>query len=283
MTKLRAVLLGSTAAAALLLGGCKKEAPSPVPVPNPTPAPRVHGAQPVAPPAGEAAAGETAAAKGPDALPQRPQGPTGTVAGTLTFEGTPPKAPPAPAPTDPACRGASTDEASVAVHEGKLANVLVRISDASVRAAGPHRPVVVHQQGCQYTPRVQGAVLGQQLAIQNGDPTLHNVHTYEDHRSLFNNAQPPGAPPILKPLPQKEGVVRVKCDVHPWMAAFVVVGHNPYFAVSDDAGHFEIPDVPPGSYTLEAWHETLGTQTVKVEVQAGQTAQVHFRFAAKQE
>jgi plastocyanin len=278
MTKRRAVLWGATAAALIFASGCKKEAPPPAP----SPAPKVHGAKPLAAAEGSAAAqaveGE---AKGAAALPPVPEGPKGTLAGTVTFEGTPPKAPPAPEMTDPACRGASTDDASVAVHDGKLANVLVRITDASVKAAGPERPVVVHQKGCQYTPRVQGAVLGQRLAIQNGDPTLHNVHSYEDHRSLFNNAQPPGAPPIVKPLPQTEGVVRVKCDVHPWMAAFVVVGHNPYFAVTDDAGHFEIQGVPPGRYTVEAWQETLGTRTAQVEVKAGQTAQVAFRYGGK--
>jgi len=266
MTTLRGGLLFSALAGGLILAGCKQEAPAKV-----QPAASVHTAQPVQAPPGSVA--QTA-----PALPAAPLGPTGTISGVVSFEGTPPAPPPAPASTDPACEGASRDETSVAVRDGKLANVLVRISDAAVKAAGPGTPVVVRQKGCQYTPRVQGAVLGQALSIQNQDPTLHNVHSYEDHRSLFNNAQPPGAPAIVKPLPSTEGVVRVKCDVHPWMAAFVVVGHNPYFAVSDDAGHFEIPNVPPGKYTLEAWQESLGTKTATVEVKAGQTAQASFQF-----
>lgn len=266
MTRLRTGLwLATLAMVSGGVAGCQKEAPA-------KPAPQVHAAQAVQPPGGPAPAAK-------DALSAAPTGPKGAIDGVVTFEGTPPAPAAASAMTDPACQGAAP-EAAVTIQDGKLANVLVRISDASLKVAGPAAPVVVHQKGCQYTPRVQGAVLGQKLAIQNQDPTLHNVHTYEDRKSLFNNAQPPGAPPILKPLPDREGVVQVKCDVHPWMAAFVVVGHNPYFAVTDAAGHFHIPDVPPGHYTLEAWQEALGTKTATVEVKADQTAQAAFQFAA---
>lgn len=265
MAKLRTVLW---IAAALSAAGCKQEK-------APPPPPSVHGAQAVgtqqkvtAPPASTA-------------LPPAPQGPTGTIEGVVLFQGPVPKLPPLPAPTEPVCQGMSRQNPTVRVHDGKLADVLVRITTPSLRVAGPSAPVVVNQKDCTYTPRVQGAVLGQKLEIRNEDPTLHNVHTYEGTHSLFNNAQPAGAPPILKPLPQDEGVVKVKCDVHEWMLAYVVVGHNPYFAVSDETGRFKIDHVPVGKYELQAWQERYGTRLATVEVKPNQTAQVRFSFTEK--
>lgn len=272
MAKLRTLLWS---AAALGILACKQEAPAPTPIPSPHPAPAVHGAQSVG------SSQPVTSAPAASGLPAAPSGPTGTIAGVIQFQGPVPKLPPLPAPTEPACEGVSGEDRSVEVHDGKLANVLVRITDPSLKVAGPSTPVVVDQKHCTYTPRVQGAVLGQKLEIRNEDPTLHNVHTYEDHRSLFNNAQPPGAPAIVKPLPNDEGVVRVKCDVHEWMLSYVVVGHNPYFSVSDAQGRFEIDHVPPGKYTLQAWQERYGTRVVPVEVKPNQTSQVRFSFAEK--
>jgi len=145
----------------------------------------------------------------------------------------------------------------------------------------PTSDVMVDQKDCMYRPRVQGAVEGQKIMVRNDDGTLHNVHTYDGTKTLFNQAQPPKSPAIEKPIPKTANVVKLKCDVHPWMIGYVIVSKSPYFAVSHDTGQFEIKDVPAGTYTVEAWHEKLGTKTEQVTVTDGQTSDVKFSFAMK--
>ena len=252
-------LLAALGALALVAAGCKKES-------EPAPQAKTEApAQKTAP----AAATATAAA---------PSGPTGTIEGVVVFQGTPPKGEPVMANTDPACTNVPKTDQSVVVHDGKLANVLVHVTDPGLKVAAPTQPVVVDQKGCWYQPHVQGAVAGQPLEVRNGDQTLHNVHAYEGMRALFNNAQPPGTPAINRPLPTQQGVVKLKCDVHPWMQAFVVVGNNPYFATTSPIGQFRIANVPAGHHTLEAWQEKLGVRTVDVEVKPNQITHVSFAY-----
>ena len=107
---------------------------------------------------------------------------------------------------------------------------------------------------------------------------MHNVHTYEGARTLFNVAQVPGTPNIEKTFSQNGTMLKFKCDIHPWMTGYVWVQNNRYFAVTDKDGAFEIKDVPVGSYEIEAWHERFGTKTGKVTVQKGKPAEVKFEF-----
>jgi hypothetical protein len=133
-----------------------------------------------------------------------------------------------------------------------------------------------------YRPRVQGVVDGQKLEIRNGDPVLHNVHTYEGARTLFNVAQVPGTPNIEKTFTQNGVILKFKCDVHQWMTGYVWVQNNSYFAVSDQDGKFSIKDVPVGTYDIEAWHERFGTKTGKVTIAKGKPAEVKLAFSGSE-
>lgn len=205
----------------------------------------------------------------------------GTVHGFITFKGKAPAPTAIPPGTDPNCEGMALEEQPVLVKDGKLANVLVRVR-GDVPGQGTPRQnamVVVDQNRCQYQPRVQGAVIGQPIVLMNSDQTLHNVRGMAGGKQLFNVTQPP-----LKTKeaqgPKDPDVVRLHCDIHPWMTAFVVMNPNPYFVTSDEDGAFTLQGVPPGTYTLEAWHETLGTRTAEVTVKEGQDATVSFEFVA---
>ena len=124
------------------------------------------------------------------------------------------------------------------------------------------------QEACMYRPRVSGVIAGQTIAIKNGDQTLHNIHTYRGEKTLFNMAQPPGQPEIKQALKKGEpSVIKFKCDVHPWMTAYVLVSNHPFFAITGEDGKFALKDVPAGKYTVEAWHEKFGAKTVEVTVE----------------
>jgi hypothetical protein len=131
-----------------------------------------------------------------------------------------------------------------------------------------------------YRPRVQGIVLGQALQIKNSDQTLHNVHGYRGASTLFNQAEIPGLPPMTKQLNDADQIVKLKCDVHPWMTAWVLVSSHPFFAVTGDDGSFKLTGVPPGTYTVEAWHERYGAKTAQITV-ADKAVEAAFQFEAK--
>jgi hypothetical protein len=160
---------------------------------------------------------------------------------------------------------------AVIVHDGKLQDVLVRLAPSAVKGewAAPAEPAVVEQVDCMYVPRVRGAVQGQTLSVRNGDRTLHNIHSYRNGESWFNAAQPRDAANILHELPDEPKIVKLTCDVHPWMRAFVVVSPHPFFAVTGPDGAFAIDRVPAGSYPVEAWHPHYGLKTARVDVADG--------------
>jgi plastocyanin len=208
----------------------------------------------------------------------------GTIKGTVVLKGKAPERKEVNMKSDPYCakQTATQEEEIVAGKKGELKNVVVRIAKG-LPAASPVPPgeVVMDQHGCAYVPHVAVAQAGQVVTIKNSDQTLHNVHTFKGPTTLFNQAQVFGTPPIKKKAPSTGDVVKFKCDVHPWMTGYLLVTDNPYFAITGEDGSFAIADVPPGEYTVEAWHEKLGTKTATLKVAAGKPAELKFELAAK--
>ncbi len=183
---------------------------------------------------------------------------------------------------DPVCQDLHSEPVmteKVVTDGGHLANVFVYVkSGISGKHAAPSQPAVIDQKGCQYHPHVSGVVVGQKIVIRNSDPTLHNIHALPAKNAEFNAGQPFQGMEMEKSFDRPEVMVRFKCDVHPWMSSYMGVLEHPYFAVSGADGSFSIGSLPAGTYTLEAWHEELGTQTQEVTVADGQTLDVAFDF-----
>lgn len=136
------------------------------------------------------------------------------------------------------------------------------------------------QVGCVYKPHVLGIMVGQELEILNSDPTLHNVHSLSKANTSFNQAMPMKGMKLTKKFDKVE-TFKVKCEVHPWMGAYIGVFNHPYFAVTDDNGNYTIKGLPAGEYTIETWHEKYGTQTMKVSVGATDKKTADFKYAGK--
>lgn len=165
------------------------------------------------------------------------------------------------------CKFRPVPNNAVLVKDGRLKDVLVRIENGAVKSAYglPAARVVIEHRDCLYSPRIQGAMIGQQIEVANHDPTFHTVHAYVGTETWLQMAQPKGAA-AFEHLLEKPGIHKITCDVHPWERAFVVVSDHPFFAVTGEDGAFAIPDVPAGRYMLEAWHARYGLRRVPVEV-----------------
>ncbi|WP_437650092.1 carboxypeptidase regulatory-like domain-containing protein [Sorangium sp. So ce362] len=247
-------------------------------------------------PAGGAAATSTAvapaaSAEKPSAAPQAADAPKttgqaaapegkGTIKGVVKLTGKPVEMKvPAARKDAPICQDKDVVYDAVVVNDGKLKDTFVRITVGGVQGSwkAPDAHAVIDQKDCMYEPRVQGVVSGQQVDIKNSDRTLHNVHSYKGSETLFNQAQPRGADPLTKTW--NDGIIKLTCDIHPWMRGFVVVTDHPFFAVSGDDGSFTIEKVPAGKYKLEAWHSRYGLKTADVTVADDEPAQVTFTYA----
>lgn len=199
------------------------------------------------------------------------------VKGKVAFEGTPPVMEKIKAESDPTCAlqhpdGMASEEV-VVNSNGTLKHTFVYVKEGvTTKSAAPKEPVVFDQKGCHYTPHVFGILVGQPLQILNSDNTLHNVHALSKNSKEFNLGMPIQGMKLTKKFDAPEVMVKIKCEVHPWMAAYAGVLDHPYFAVTGDDGSFEIKDLPPGEYVVEAWHEKYGTQTQNVSVAAPEDA-----------
>ena len=206
----------------------------------------------------------------------------GSITGRIAFEGTPPAAEPISMKSDPNCRpdGTATSETVTVGPGGSLQNVFVYVKDGlgDLKFPVPSTPVVITQQGCRYAPHVLGIQVGQPLEVVNGDATLHNIHAIAKTNSEFNAGQPIQGMKMTHTFTAREVMVPFKCDVHNWMNAWVGVLDHPFFAVTGADGTFELKGLPPGTYTVEAWHEKFGTQTLSVTVGAKATATASFTF-----
>lgn len=209
--------------------------------------------------------------------------PAGTVKGTVIFEGEAPDRKPLERRTDPYCAGTPKLAEDLIVTKGKLKDTLVRVQNGSAgKHPAPAAPVVIDQRECMYSPRVVGVVVGQKLVVRNSDGTFHNVHGKVNGQELWNKPQAAKDPDLtLETAPKAGDVVEIKCDVHAWMHAFAVVQDHPYFAVTGEDGAFEIKGLAPGTYTLEAWHPTLGMKSMTVKIGTGPKAAITARFSYK--
>jgi hypothetical protein len=237
--------------------------------------------------------GETASEGGDggaaDAPMESPVDPAtaGTVSGTVAFTGTPPEQPVIDMSGEPDCASQYTDEPRqqhVVVGENgeaTLANVFVYVKDGlgDLEFPVPSEPVVLDQQGCRYVPHVLGVQTDQKLVIRNSDPVLHNIHPQPSVNRPFNVSQPTQGMESEKTFPEREVMIPIGCDVHDWMNAHLGVMDHPYFAVTGDDGTFTLPNLPPGDYTIAAWHEEYGEQEQQVTVGPSGTAEVDFSYA----
>ena len=155
-----------------------------------------------------------------------------------------------------------------------LANAVVSVPGA--KGAAKAVKGTVDQHGCKFVPHVTAMTPGE-LDLKNSDDILHNIHTYSTANPSINKAQPKFKKVMTEKF-EKPEIIKLTCDVHSWMLGWVAVMPSPFFGVTDANGVTKIDNVPPGKYTVEAWHETLGKQTKEVEVKAGQTAKVAFEM-----
>ena len=195
----------------------------------------------------------------------------GSITGTITFEGKAPKMKPLKVDADPICVAnneiAPKKEWLILDENKGVKNVLVFVTEGlNIDYSPPEEPVVIDQKGCIYSPHVLGIMAGQQLDILNNDGTLHNIHALPKVNKEFNKAQPRSRKKLSVKFEKPEAPFKVKCDVHPWMGAYIGVFDHPCFAVSGDDGTYIISDLKPGEYVIEAWHEKLGSQTANVTV-----------------
>lgn len=209
----------------------------------------------------------------------------GTIEGKVVFEGRPRRNLLINMGADPNClsinAGKKVQQELVVLHPDKsIGNVLVHlIGDVPYSGGAPGEALTVVQEGCIYHPRISGAMTGQTLKVRNNDSTLHNIHTQSEEGNSFNVGQPKAGMEHEHRL-RGEEILRLKCDVHPWMVGFVGVKSHPYFAVTGEGGTFKIEDVPAGTYTVEAWQERLGALQETVEVKDGETTTLDFAYGA---
>ena len=206
------------------------------------------------------------------------------ITGTVTYTGKVPSLKPVAMDADPGCaakHSAPVQNEMLTLGPGNtLANVMVRVkSPVPAGGAAPAKAAVIDQNGCQYHPHVLGVMVNQQLMIKNSDGLLHNVHALPKVNTPFNMAMPANRTEADTKFGKEEGMFLVKCDVHPWMSAYVGVFSHPYFAVSGKDGKFSLPPIAPGTYEIEAWHEKMGTKTGSVTVADGKPATIDFSFA----
>ena len=209
----------------------------------------------------------------------------GVISGTIRFAGKPPARVMIDMDQDADCaklhRNAPVPDEAVAVNRnGTLRNVFVYLKSGleGKAFAPPAESVTIDQKGCWFEPRVLGIQTGQTLTVTNSDPVTHNIHPLAQVNREWNHSQAPEEVPFTRKFVSPEVMVRVKCNVHRWMRAWIGVVDHPYFAVTGADGRFELRHVPPGSYTLAVWQEKLGTQEQAVTVPPSGRISTAFTF-----
>jgi plastocyanin len=228
---------------------------------------------------------QPAATTPPPDAPRVDESKAGTIVGRVLVEGPVPDNPLVKMASDPVCMRENKDGTTLetfVVEKGGLNNVFVYIKDGlgNYYFETPSDAVKLDQKGCRYTPHVFGVRVGQPIEISNSDATMHNVHALADVNQEFNIGQAVQGMKHTRTFTAREVMIRFKCDVHNWMSAYAGVLDHPYFAVTSGGGAFELKNVPAGTYTVEAWHEKLGTQTQTVTIAEKESKDLTFKFAA---
>jgi len=212
-----------------------------------------------------------------------------TISGTITFDGKPPALKPLSVEAEPTCHKKhggkpAPNEALVLGSGNTMGNIMVWVSKglpAGKTYPAPKTPVVLDQDGCVYKPHVMGIMVGQPYRILNSDGILHNIHTIPKVNPQFNRGQPATVKEMTTTFAKPENMFQVKCDVHPWMTAYIGVFTHPFHSVTKPDGKFTISGLDAGTYEITAWHERLGTQTASVTVSGSDTKSQNFKFAVK--
>jgi plastocyanin len=208
-----------------------------------------------------------------------------TVTGTVRYEGKIPRLKKLDMRTDPGCvakHKAPPQSRILVLGEGNtIGNIFVRVKDglADQDFPVPSEPEVLDQKDCFFLPRVSGVMVGQDFKILNSDGLMHNVHSFSELNTPFNFAMPASLTETVVKFEAEEGMFKIKCDVHPWMGAFVTVMTHPFYDTTDADGKFTISGLPAGTYEIEVWHEKLGTKSAEVTVGADETGSVDFTLS----
>ncbi|HZD45139.1 MAG TPA: carboxypeptidase regulatory-like domain-containing protein [Acidobacteriaceae bacterium] len=211
---------------------------------------------------------------------------TAGVKGTVKLEGAVPTPARINMGSDPICarqhRTAALAEEVLADKSGDLQNVVVFVSEGLGDRTFdvPAQPAVLEQKGCTYQPHVLAFRANQKLQILNGDACMHNIHPSPANNREWNKAQTPGST-VEETFAREEVGIPIKCNVHPWMRGYLAVFKHPFFAVTGKDGSFDLSNLPPGNYTISAWHEKLGTATQKITVGSNETKTLQFVFKSR--
>lgn len=208
----------------------------------------------------------------------------GTITGKVSYTGKKPLATKVNMDNAPECAllhdKPVLDEKITVNKDGALANAFVYLKQGleGKQFEPPAEPVVIDQKGCWFGPRVLGVQVGQTLKVTNSDPLTHNIHPMPEHNRDWNQSQAPNAEPFLRRFTHPEVMIRVKCNIHGWMHAWIGVVAHPYFAVTGADGTFQLRNVPPGNYTVEVWQEELGKQEQQIRLAATGKSEVVFQL-----
>jgi hypothetical protein len=210
----------------------------------------------------------------------------GSISGTVTVEGSFPASKAIDMSASPACVQANPSPVVpptvVTGENGALANVVVYVKDGlgHYRFDAPPETAVLEQKNCMYEPHVVALMTEQPFEIRNNDPTMHNVHPMPKHNRQWSTSQPAGSAALKSTFARPEFAMAVLCNVHPWMRALVFVFDHPYFAVTSKTGKFELRNLPPGTYTIEAWQEAYRAQDQTVTIGPKESKSISFTFKA---